>query len=141
MYDHMFVLVRNTCRIMMLNYKLKLPIHRDILNPIVVAEVGVMMSITGIFKIWMKTRHKNFRGRYCQMQDYLKMMPRMEQLAEMNQAQGQRATTCRIGSTQISSSDQEQLQMSRVKKSLRKLYGKQIYSTPDDSSISDSIAF
>ena len=60
MYDHMFVLVRNTFRIMMLNYKLKLPIHRDILSPIVVAEVGVMMSITGIFKIWMKTRHKNF---------------------------------------------------------------------------------
>lgn len=56
----MFVLVRNTFRIMMLNYKLKLPIHRDILSPIVVAEVGVMMSITGIFKIWMKTRHKNF---------------------------------------------------------------------------------
>ena len=67
MYDHMFVLVRNTFRIMMLNYKLKLPIHRDILSPIVVAEVGVMMSITGIFKIWMKTRHKNFQGRYTKM--------------------------------------------------------------------------
>lgn len=88
MYDHIFVLFRNTFRIIMLNYKLKLPIHRDILNPIFVAEVGVVMSITGIFKIWMKKRHQNFQGRYVKMQDYLKMMPRMEQLAEMNAAQG-----------------------------------------------------
>ena len=68
----------------MLNYKLRLPIHRDILSPIVVAEVGVVMSITGIFKVWMKTRTKNFKGRYIKMQDYLKMMPRMEQLEELN---------------------------------------------------------
>ena len=88
MYDHMFVLFRNTFRIIMLNYKLKLPIHRDILNPIVVAVVGTIMSITGIFKIWMKTRHQNFQGRYIKMQDYLKMMPRMEQLKEMSDAQG-----------------------------------------------------
>ena len=52
---------------MMLNYKLRLPIHRDILSPIVVAEVGVVMSITGIFKVWMKTRTKNFKGRYIKM--------------------------------------------------------------------------
>ena len=84
----MFVLFRNTFRIIMLNYKLKLPIHRDILNPIVVAVVGTIMSITGIFKIWMKTRHQNFQGRYIKMQDYLKMMPRMEQLKEMSDAQG-----------------------------------------------------
>jgi len=83
MYDHMFVLIRNSFRIIMLNYKLRLPIHRDILNPIVVQEVGVMMSITGIFKIWMKERNKNFRGRYIKMQEYLKIMPRMEQLEEM----------------------------------------------------------
>ena len=56
MYDHIFVLVRNTARIMMLNYKLKLPIHRDIFNPIVITEIGIIMSITGIFKIWMKQR-------------------------------------------------------------------------------------
>ena len=74
----MFVLFRNAFRIIMLNYKLKLPIHRDILNPIVVAEVGVMMSITGIFKIWMKKRHENFSERQQKMQDYIRMMPRME---------------------------------------------------------------
>ena len=62
MYDHIFVLLRNSFRIMMLNYKLKLPIHRDIFNPIVIAFIGVMMSITGIFKIWMKERGKNAYG-------------------------------------------------------------------------------
>ena len=56
MYDHIFVLFRNSFRIMMLNYKLQIPIARNFLNPIFVAEVGVVMSITGIFKIWMKTR-------------------------------------------------------------------------------------
>lgn len=60
MYDHIFVLFRNTFRIIMLNYKLRLPIHRDILNPVFVAEIGVIMSITGLFKIWMKSRHQNF---------------------------------------------------------------------------------
>ena len=59
MYDHIFVLIRNTARIMMLNYKLKLPVHRDIFNPIVITEIGIIMSITGIFKIWMKERRKN----------------------------------------------------------------------------------
>ena len=80
MYDHIFVLIRNSFRIIMLNYKLKLPVHRDVFNPIVITYVGVMMSITGIFKIWMKERHKNFHGRYVKMQDFIKMMPRVEQL-------------------------------------------------------------
>ena len=68
MYDHIFVLVRNTLRIFMLNYKLKLPIHRDIWNPIVVTQLGIAMSITGIFKIWMKERNK----KYIKMQDLIK---------------------------------------------------------------------
>ena len=77
MYDHIFVLVRNSLRIFMLNYKLKLPIHRDIWNPIVVTQLGIAMSITGIFKIWMKERNK----KYFKMQDVIKMMPRVEQFA------------------------------------------------------------
>ena len=80
MYDHIFVLVRNSFRIMMLNYKLKLPVHRDIWSPMAITYVGVMMSVTGIFKIWMKERNKNFHGRYVKMQDFIKMMPRVEQL-------------------------------------------------------------
>lgn len=59
MYDHIFVLFRNSFRIMMLNYKLKLPIHREIFNPIIISFIGVLMSITGIFKIWLKERDKN----------------------------------------------------------------------------------
>ena len=80
MYDHIFVLFRNSFRIMMLNYKLKLPIHRDIFNPIVITEIGAIMSITGIFKIWMKESHKNVHGRYIKMQDFVQSMPRVEQL-------------------------------------------------------------
>ena len=80
MYDHIFVLFRNSFRIMMLNYKLKLPIHRDIFNPIVITEIGAIMSITGIFKIWMKERHKNIHGRYVKMQDFVQSMDRVEQL-------------------------------------------------------------
>ena len=78
MYDHIFVLFRNSFRIMMLNYKLKLPIHRDIFNPIVITEIGAIMSITGIFKIWMKERHKNIHGRYVKMQDFVQSMDRVE---------------------------------------------------------------
>lgn len=71
MYDHIFVLVRNSLRIMMLNYKLKLPIHRDVFNPIVITFVGILMSITGIFKIWMKERKKNMHGRYIKTKDFI----------------------------------------------------------------------
>lgn len=78
MYDHIFVLFRNSFRIMMLNYKLKLPVHRDIFNPIVITEIGVVMSITAIFKIWMQERNKNIHGQYVKMQDYIKTMPRVE---------------------------------------------------------------
>ena len=84
MYDHIFVLFRNSFRIMMLNYKLKLPIHRDIFNPIVIAFIGTMMSITSIFKIWMKERGKNSYGQYVTMKSYIQKMPRVEQLTEMD---------------------------------------------------------
>ena len=78
MYDHIFVLIRNSFRIMMLNYKLKLPIHRDIFNPIVIAFLGVLMSITGIFKIWMKERGKNSHGQLHSMRSYVSRMPRVQ---------------------------------------------------------------
>ena len=70
-------MIRNSFRIMMLNYKLKLPIHRDIFNPIVIAEIGIIISITGIFKIWMKEHDKNYQGRFI-MSDFIKSMPRVE---------------------------------------------------------------
>ena len=79
-YNHLFVVIRNSFRIMMLNYKLKLPIHRDIFNPIVIAEIGIIISITGIFKIWMKEHDKNYQSRFI-MSDFIKSMPRVEQLA------------------------------------------------------------
>lgn len=114
MYDHMFVLFRNSFRIIMLNYKLKLPIHRDILNPIVITEVGIVMSITGIFKIWMKERNKNFAGRYVKMQEYLKIMPRMEQLEENSKVE------IAQGSAAFENSEQEH-QLSKRTKNFQKL--------------------
>ncbi len=78
-YDHIFVLIRNTFRILMLNYKLGLPVWRQVFSPIVITEAGILMSISAIFKIWMKERHKNIHGRYVKMQDFIKTMPRVEQ--------------------------------------------------------------
>ena len=83
MYDHIFVVIRNSLRIMMLNYKLKLPInstmgYRDLFNPIVMTMLGTVISLTGIFKIWMKEKQKNLFGRYIKMNDFIKKMPRIE---------------------------------------------------------------
>ena len=78
MYDHIFVVIRNISRIMMLNFKLKLPVHRDIFNPIVITEIGIIMSITGIFKIWMKERRKNAMGRNRRLSEIIKTMPRVQ---------------------------------------------------------------
>ena len=73
LYDQVFVLVRNTLRIMMLNFKLKMPVWRNIFHPILIQEIGVIMSITGIFKIWMKQKKQNLQGRT--IQELIKRMP------------------------------------------------------------------
>lgn len=40
-YDQMFVIVRNTARIMQLNYKLKIIFWKDIFNPIFITVLGI----------------------------------------------------------------------------------------------------
>ena len=82
MYDHMFVFVRNIMRVMMLNYKLKISPWINIFHPIVVTVFGIVQNITALFKIWMKQKHTNYDNRMIRMQDFIRLMPRMEELAQ-----------------------------------------------------------
>ena len=76
----MFVLVRNTLRILILNYKLRIVFWKDLLHPIFVSFLGIFQNITAFFKIWLAQRHNRFDSKLIRMQDFLKFMPRMEEL-------------------------------------------------------------
>ena len=77
-YDHMFVLVRNTLRILILNYKLRIVFWKDLFHPIFVSFLGIFQNITAFFKIWLAQRHNRFDSKLIRMEDFLKFMPRME---------------------------------------------------------------
>jgi hypothetical protein len=62
-YDEMFVLFRNTVRIMMLNYKLKIVVWRDLLHPILVTFMSIVQNISALFKIWLKKRYNFLTGK------------------------------------------------------------------------------
>ena len=62
-YDQMFVLIRNTIRIMMLNYKLKIVFWKDIFHPILITFFSIVQNITALFKIWLKKRYNAFSGK------------------------------------------------------------------------------
>ena len=85
LYDHMFVLVRNTLRILILNYKLGIFFWTTVLHPIFVCFLGIFMNITAFFKIWLAQRYNKFDSKLIRMQDFLKFMPRMEELHEQQQ--------------------------------------------------------
>ena len=76
----MFVLVRNTLRILILNYKLRIVFWKDLFHPIFVSFLGIFQNITAFFKIWLAQRHNRFDSKLIRMQDFLKFMPRMEEL-------------------------------------------------------------
>ena len=56
-YDQMFVIIRNTVRIMQLNYKLEIVFWKDIFHPIFICFLGIFQNITALFKIWLKKRY------------------------------------------------------------------------------------
>jgi hypothetical protein len=78
----MFVLVRNTIRIMMLNYKLKIVFWKDVFHPILVTFLSIVQNITALFKIWLKKRYNTLSGKTIRVQDYIDLLPRMDQLSK-----------------------------------------------------------
>ena len=54
MYEHMFVIIRNILRSLMLNFKLKYEPWKTIFHPILISFFGLIQNITALFKIWMK---------------------------------------------------------------------------------------
>ena len=82
MYEHMFVIIRNILRSLMLNFKLKYEPWKTIFHPILISFFGLIQNITALFKIWMKQKHNNLNGRLLRMQDVIKLMPRVKELEE-----------------------------------------------------------
>lgn len=86
-YDQMFVLTRNTIRIMMLNYKLKIFFWKDVFHPILISFMGIVQNITTLFKIWLKKRYNSFSGKIIRVKDFMILLPRMEEFSRREQGQ------------------------------------------------------
>ena len=63
LYEQMFVLVGNTLKILMLNYKLNVPVYRRLFHPILICVFGIFQNIVALFKIWLKKRYHKTSGR------------------------------------------------------------------------------
>jgi hypothetical protein len=87
-YDQMFVLTRNTMRIMMLNYKLKIVFWKDVFHPILISFMSIVQNITALFKIWLKKRYNSFSGKIIRVKDFMMLLPRMEEFSRKELAQG-----------------------------------------------------
>lgn len=83
----MFVLTRNTMRIMMLNYKLKIVFWKDIFHPILISFMSIVQNITALFKIWLKKRYNSFSGKIIRVKDFMMLLPRMEEFSRKEMAQ------------------------------------------------------
>ena len=77
-YDQMFVLIRYTMRIMLLNYKLKIFFWKDVFHPILISFMSIVQNITALFKIWLKKRYNSFSGKIIRVKDFMMLLPRME---------------------------------------------------------------
>jgi hypothetical protein len=77
LYDQLFVLVRNTLRILMLNFKLRIPFWKNIFHPIAVTFLGLIQNITSLFKIWLKHRYLTLNNRLVRVKDFIRLLPRV----------------------------------------------------------------
>ena len=56
-YQTTFVLVGNTLKILMLNYKLDSPLYRRIFHPIVICSFAIFQNLSALFKMWLRNRY------------------------------------------------------------------------------------
>ena len=81
----MFVLIRNTMRIMMLNYKLKIVFWKDLFHPILISFMSIVQNITALFKIWLKKRYNSFSGKIIKVKDFIELQKGMKEYERANQ--------------------------------------------------------
>lgn len=84
-YEQMFVIARNSMRILQLNYKLDIVFWRDIFNPIIINCFGIIQNITALFKIWLKRRYNKLSGRCIQVKDFVNFLPDMAEYSKPQQ--------------------------------------------------------
>lgn len=87
-YDHLFVILRNTLRILMLNFKLQIPFWKDLFHPITVTFLGLIQNITSLFKIWLKHRYLSLENKLIRVQDFIRFLPRVQELAQLQHTDG-----------------------------------------------------
>ena len=82
--EQVLVLIRNTLRIIQLNYKLNV-VFWNKLHPIFISCMGICQNITALIKIWLKKRHNKFSGRAIQVKDYLRYQAKFEEYRRLKQ--------------------------------------------------------
>lgn len=80
LYDELFVIIRNALRILMLNFKLRIPFWKDLFHPIGVTFLGLVQNITSLFKIWLKHRYLSMNNKLVRVKDFIRFMPRVQEI-------------------------------------------------------------
>jgi hypothetical protein len=77
--DQITVIIRNSLRIIQLNYKLNIFFWKDILDPISICLIGIAQNITAMIKIWLKKRYNKLSGKAIQVKDYLRYQAQFDE--------------------------------------------------------------